>query len=169
MGCTAAGCVSVAVLGNGIDEVYPSTSRAAAMDLLEKGGAIVSEYPPGIPPLRHHFPARNRVISGLSKAVVVVEAPARSGALITADYALDQGRDMYVHADGLHGSAGAGTRALAEAGAPVIRGVADILAQWGRQPAAAPGRLSQATPADVLVGEIRGDCVVHSGDVYWRT
>jgi len=130
-GCEQAGGRSVAVLGNGIDLIYPSTSRGAAVALLERGGAIVSEYPPGVPPLRWHFPARNRIISGLSRGVVVVEAPERSGALFTADYALDQGRDLWVHASGLQGSTGAGTRHLAESGAPAIRGASEILRSWG--------------------------------------
>lgn len=99
-GCEQAGGKSVAVLGSGIDLIYPSTSRSAAMALLARGGAILSEYPPGVPPLRWHFPARNRIISGLSRGVVVVEAPERSGALFTADYALDQGRDLWVHGSG---------------------------------------------------------------------
>ncbi len=117
-GCVEAGGRSVAVLGNGIDLVYPASSRPTAMALLARGGAILSEYPPGVPPLQYHFPARNRIISGLCRAVVVVQAPERSGALITAEYALDQGRDLWVHAAGLQGSAGAGTRRLADSGAP---------------------------------------------------
>ncbi len=130
-GCEAAGGRSVAVLGNGIDLIYPSSSRSAAHALLKRGGGILSEYPPGIPPLRYHFPARNRIISGLSRAVVIVEAPERSGALFTAEFAADQGRDLWVHAEGLHGSTGAGTRRLAEEGAAVLRGAGEILRSWG--------------------------------------
>ncbi len=99
-GCVEAGGRSIAVLGNGIDQVYPISSRACGRLILERGGAIVSEYPPGVPPLSYHFPARNRIISGLSRSVVVVQAPERSGALITAEHALDQGRDLWVHAAG---------------------------------------------------------------------
>jgi DNA processing protein len=130
-GCEQAGGRSVAVLGNGIDLIYPSSSRGAALALLKRGGAILSEYPPGVPPLRYHFPARNRIISGLSRAVVIVEAPERSGALFTAEFALDQGRELWVHASGLQGSTGAGTRRLAEDGAHVLRGAAEILRSWG--------------------------------------
>jgi DNA processing protein len=132
-GCEQAGGRSVAVLGNGIDLVYPSSSRAAAMALLRRGGGILSEYPPGVPPLRWHFPARNRIISGLSRGVVIVEAPERSGALFTAEFALDQNRDLWVHESGLQGSTGAGTRRLAEEGAPVIRGAGEILRSWGME------------------------------------
>jgi DNA processing protein len=191
-GSVTAGGYSIAVLGNGIDLVYPESSRAVAMTILERGGAIVSEYPPGIPPLKYHFPARNRIISGLSRAVVVVQAPERSGALITAEYALDQGRDLYVHAAGLAGSTGAGTRRLADCGAPVIRGSDDILRDWGMAPGkcaeyragtrsadSAPGRKqTHAFPHGMAEGErlalmlkeeINGACAVKGGEPFWRT
>jgi DNA processing protein len=91
----------VAVLGSGIDTIYPRENRRLAMDLLDNGGALVSEYPPGVPALKYHFPARNRIISGLVQGVVLVQAPTRSGALITVDHALEQGRDVFVHQAGL--------------------------------------------------------------------
>ncbi len=103
---------------------------------MRAAGAIVSEYPPGIPALRYHFPARNRIISGLCRGVVVVQAPERSGALFTAEHALQEGRDLWVHAAGLAGTVGAGTRHLAESGAPVIRAAAEILTEWGIAPRA---------------------------------
>ena len=171
-GCEEAHCLSVAVLGNGIDTIYPSTSRAAAAALLARGGAIVSEYPPGIPPLRWHFPARNRIISGLCRGVVVVQAPARSGALFTAEFALEQGRDLWVHAAGQAGTVGEGTRGLAEMGAPVIHGAAEILADWG----VAPRHRTRHEPApegDGIAGvvrdEIEGACARRAGETYWRT
>jgi len=174
-GCVAAAGISVAVLGSGIDEVYPTSSRAAARALLDRGGAIVSEYGPGTPPLRYHFPARNRIISGLSRAVVVVQAPEKSGALITAEYALEQGRDMYVHAAGITGSSGAGSRRLAEDGAPVIDGAADILRDWGRPPRSLdvpdlPEELPEGERiAALLRQEFEGACVRRAGELYWRT
>jgi len=174
-GCTEAGGRSVAVLGNGIDLIYPYSSLPAGRAILERGGAILSEYPPGIPPLRHHFPARNRIISGLCRAVVVIQAPERSGALITAEYALDQGRDLYVHAAGTIGTTGAGTRRLAESGAPVISGSAEILREWEMKPRAAraglPGQeLSEGERlAALLKEEIAGTCATRGGETYWRT
>ncbi|HEQ71848.1 MAG TPA: DNA-protecting protein DprA, partial [Spirochaetia bacterium] len=90
-GTVAGGGSTAAVVGNGIGTVYPRSSRNLAVALLKAGGSVISEYPPGVPPHKYHFPARNRIISGLADAVVVVEAPEKSGALITADYALEQG------------------------------------------------------------------------------
>jgi DNA processing protein len=130
-GCLQAGGRTIAVLGNGIDEVYPFSSTACGLAILSRGGAILSEYPPGVPPLRYHFPARNRIISGLCRGVVVAQAPEKSGALITAEHALQEGRDLFVHAAGLAGNVGEGTRRLAEAGATVIHEGADILREWG--------------------------------------
>jgi DNA processing protein len=135
-----AGCLEgqgpcLAVLGNGIDAIYPPANRAVARRMLEKGGLILSEYPPGTPPLKYNFPARNRIISGLSRAVVVVQAPERSGALITADYALEQGRELVVHSAGLQGKTGAGTLHLFEEGAEAITGAGELLAKIQVNPA----------------------------------
>ncbi|MGD0723960.1 MAG: DNA-processing protein DprA [Spirochaetia bacterium] len=173
-GCTEAGGISVAVLGNGIDLIYPASSLSAGRAILERGGAILSEYPPGVPPLRYHFPARNRIISGLCRAVVVVQAPERSGALITAEYALDQGRDLYVHAAGTIGAAGAGTRRLAESGAPMVRGSVEILRDWGVKPRGdravlLPKELPEGERlANLLKEEIAGACATRGGETYWR-
>jgi DNA processing protein len=174
-GCEQAGCRSVAVLGNGVDQVYPGSSRAAAMALLKRGGGILSEYPPGIPPLRYHFPARNRIISGIARGVVIVQAPERSGALFTADYALQQSKDLWVHAQGITGSTGAGTRQLADQGAPVIRAAAEILAAWGIAPLV-PSREEQVESLPegerldaIMKEEMRGNCAQRDGETYWRT
>ncbi len=180
LGCVEAGGYSVAVLGSGIDSIYPISSRAAAVGVLRNGGAIVSEYPPGTPPRRHHFPARNRIISGLCRGVVVIQAPERSGALITAEYALEQGRDLYVHRSGLMGAAGAGTRRLSESGAPIIDCAEDVLVDWGMAWKASGGpvqsddsaaRSTSETGAAIarLVGEeILGSCTRRSGQTLWR-
>ena len=133
-GSLAEGGRTVGVLGNGIDRVFPASSAPIGRRILESGGCILSEYPPGEPPRPYHFPGRNRIISGLARTVVVVQAPEGSGALITAEYALEQGRELVVHAEGLEGPAGAGTRSLAEQGAESVRGAADILAGWGENP-----------------------------------
>jgi DNA processing protein len=173
-GCVEAGGRSVAVLGNGIDQVYPVSSRATGAVILARGGAIVSEYPPAVPPLSYHFPARNRIISGLCRSVVVVQAPERSGALITAEYALDQGRDLWVHAAGISGSAGAGTARLADSGAPVIEGAADLLHDWGMSarssqlPCTEEHGSEGERLAQMVRHEIEGACAFRGGETYWR-
>jgi DNA processing protein len=130
-GSLDAGGTTVAVLGNGIDFVFPRSSAGLGRRILQNGGAIVSEYPPGTPPAAYQFPARNRIINGLCRVVVVVEAPERSGALITAAFALDEGREVCVHRDGILGPVGRGARRLAEDGATVIGRAEDLAAGWG--------------------------------------
>jgi DNA processing protein len=130
-GNLAGGGKTIAVLGSGPDMVFPATNRGVARFILEGGGAVVSEYPPGTAPAKWHFPARNRIISGLARGVLIVEAPALSGALITARFALEQGRDIWVASTGVASPRGAGTRALAEDGGRVIRSAEDILTEWG--------------------------------------
>jgi DNA processing protein len=92
---------------------------------------LLSEYPPGIQPRKWHFPARNRIISALSRGVLIVEAPQTSGALITARFALEQGRDLWVASVSLASPCGEGTKKLAEEGAGVISTGMEILDEWG--------------------------------------
>ncbi|GHU66414.1 DNA processing protein DprA [Spirochaetia bacterium] len=126
-----AGAPTVAVLGSGLDNVYPSSNRGLARRILEAGGCIFSEYPPGTKPMKWNFPARNRIISALARGVLIVEAPERSGALITAGFALEQGRDLWVASSGVNSRIGRGTAKLAEDGARVINSARDILDEWG--------------------------------------
>ena len=88
---------TVAVLACGLDNLYPAVNKKLASSIIQNGGCIVSEYSPGELPLKWRFPERNRIISGLSEAVVVMESPVKSGALITADFALEQNRDLFFH------------------------------------------------------------------------
>jgi DNA processing protein len=121
---------TVAVLGSGPDMIFPASNRGLARRILEKGGAILSEYPPGTVPFKSHFPERNRIISALSRGVVVVEAPEKSGALITARFAIEQNRDLWVVKAGINSAKSLGTTRLAEDGAPVISHAAQILSEW---------------------------------------
>lgn len=122
--------ITLAVLGNGIDSVYPHQNRDLARRILAGGGCVLSEYGCGVAPHKFRFPARNRIISGLSRSVIMVQAPVRSGALITTDLALEQGRDVFVHQAGQEGVWGAGGVNLAGQGAEVITGAKDVFYSW---------------------------------------
>ncbi len=126
---TAGGCV-VGVLGCGADVVYPPSSRGLYADL-ERYGCILTEYPPRTPPMGFHFPRRNRIISGLSCGVLVVEAPKGSGALITARYASDQGRDVFVVPSNIDVDSGAGSNALLRDGAIAVSSGWDVVSEYG--------------------------------------
>jgi DNA processing protein len=128
------GAPTVAVLGSGLDEVYPSSNRMLARRVLETGGTLISEYPPGTGPRKWNFPARNRIISGLSRGVVIVEAPQKSGALITAHFALEHNRELWVASAGVGGGSGRlGTAKLVEDGAAIIYGASDLLRAWNME------------------------------------
>jgi len=147
-GALAAGGATVAVLGSGVDIVYPPEHGALAREIAERG-VLVSELAPGTPPRAFHFPLRNRIISGLSRAVVVVEAAARSGSLITADCALEQGREvMAVPGSVLNGRHG-GCHALVRDGAALVETGADILAALGALDALRNAGSPVATPPPV--------------------
>jgi DNA processing protein len=129
-GCLAAGGATVGVLGCGPDVIYPPEHRELAASLC-RSGALVSELGPGAPPLPEHFPLRNRVISGISLAVVVVEANEKSGSLITARCALDQGRDVMAVPGSVLGGRNRGSHALLKDGAKVVESADDILEELG--------------------------------------
>jgi DNA processing protein len=124
---------TVAVLANGIDKIYPAQNENLAKKILETGGALVSEYPEKTPALPHQFLERNRIISGLSIATVVIEAPEKSGALATAGFAAAQGREVFV----VPGPAGhpnyRGSHGLIRDGARLAASAADILEDLGLQ------------------------------------
>ncbi len=117
----------IAVLGNGIDYIYPYEHKELGLEIIDQGGTVLSEYPPGPPPLKYNFPERNRILSGLSRAVLVVEAPLQSGALITADFALDQGREVFVHRCSLDSEKGEGCRNLIMEGAGIVDSADDFI------------------------------------------
>ena len=123
--------MTCAVLPCGVESVYPAAHRSLAASILESGGLLLSEYPPGTEIRKSRFPERNRLISGLSRGLLVVEAPAGSGALITADFALEQGRDVFVASACLEGPRSAGIDRLASEGARAVARGADIRADWG--------------------------------------
>lgn len=117
---------TIAVMASGVDIIYPPEHRQLAERIVESG-ALISDYPPGTKPDAPNFPARNRIISGLSQATVVVEAPARSGALITVGFAADQGRDVYAVPGSILSNASDGTNKLLRQGATPLTSAADLL------------------------------------------
>ncbi len=121
-----AGGRTIAVLGSGVDKIYPPEHRRLAERIIAQG-ALLSDYPPGTQPDATNFPPRNRIISGLSLAVVVVEAGEKSGALITASFAADQGRDVFAVPGYIHAPQSLGTNRLIQKGAYPYMGVADLL------------------------------------------
>ena len=126
---------TVAVLGCGLDICYPASAKPVYDSILSGNGCLISEYPPATPPLGRHFPVRNRIISGLSLGVLVVAAPARSGALITAHRAADQGRDVFVVPGGIDDPMYDGSNELIKQGAEAVTDPYDILTQYlGRYP-----------------------------------
>lgn len=125
-GALDGGGVTVAVWGSGPDIIYPRTKRTLALRIIESG-AVVTEFPPGAMPARYTFPQRNRIISGLSLAVVVVEAAAKSGSLITVDFALDQGREVCAVPGGAGLVAHEGSNRLIKEGAFLVESAQDIM------------------------------------------
>ena len=135
---------TVAVLGSGIDYIYPSEHRTLAMQI-SRSGLVVSEYPPGTPPLQFHFPMRNRLISGLSRAVVVIEASDKSGSLITASCAAEQGRDVMAVPGNVLSGRNKGGHALIRDGAKIVECADDIVAELGLGPPASLDAAAQAS------------------------
>lgn len=128
-GCLAGAGHGVAVLGSGVDVCYPRRNRGLYERLLETGGAVLSEYPPGTPPDRWRFPARNRIIAAMSGAVVVVEAAERGGALITARLAAEIGRPVFVVPGDVDRPTSKGCNLLIRDGAHPVLGVDDLITE----------------------------------------
>jgi len=128
---------TVAVLGSGLHSIAPLTNTSLAEEIIAQG-TIVSEFPPNAPPLAYHFPLRNRIISGLSRAILVIEAPLKSGSLITAKYGLDQNRDILAVPGSIFDLNSVGVNNLIAQGAKPIRQVEDIFEAFGLNNACPP-------------------------------
>jgi DNA processing protein len=152
---------SVAVIGTGIDITYPLRNRELTKQLA-KEGCIVSEYPLGTPPAAGNFPRRNRIISGLSLGVLVIEAAAQSGSLITARFAAEQGREVFAIPGSIHAPLAKGCHQLIQQGAKLVESAADILQELTgfvglpRHPAVAPSEANNS-PSDALLASIGFD------------
>ena len=118
---------TIAVLGSGLDNIYPKENIKLVEDIIRNNGLVISEYPLGSKPLKQHFPARNRIISGISDSVLVVEARKNSGTNITVDFALEQGKDVFVIPGNIYSKTSEGTNFLITEGAIPILSYKDIL------------------------------------------
>lgn len=170
---------TIAVLGSGLDNIYPVTNRRLAQRIVEKGGAIVSEYVPGAEARKFHFPERNRIIACLSRGTIVVEAPLKSGALITAEHAMEEGRDVFVPLCVPKTKNSEGAYFLLEQGASGIKSVYDIMNDWGidinsknknaDKKEAKSDSQNFSDPASAIVSmmekELAGEIVRHKGDI----
>jgi DNA processing protein len=148
-GALAVGGVTVAVLGSGVDVMYPPEHAPLAASIDERG-AVVSELVPGTAPAQMFFPMRNRIISGLSRAVVVIEAGEKSGSLITARCALEQGRDVLAVPGNVLSGRNRGAHGLLRDGAKIVESADDILEELGMSPAAAQPRADSRTIDPIL-------------------
>ncbi|WXR61843.1 DNA-processing protein DprA [Peptostreptococcaceae bacterium AGR-M142] len=118
---------TIAVLGSALDYIYPKQNKILFDEIIKNDGLVISEYPLYTPPVKGNFPMRNRIISGISRGVLVVEASKRSGSLITADFALEQGRNVYAIPSSIYSKMGIGTNNLIKQGAKLVSNIDDIL------------------------------------------
>jgi DNA processing protein len=153
-GALEAGGVTVAVLGCGIDRDYPAAHTELARRIAERG-LVVSEYEPGVEPAPWRFPARNRIIAGLARATVVVEARERSGALITADFALEEGREVLAIPGEVTSALSAGTNGLLRLGATPVTRSDDVLESLGVVPVSRGAAAPLGTAASALLDRLR--------------
>ena len=174
-GALLAGGRTVGVLGCGIDKVYPPENRGLFDEMAEKG-CLVSEFPLGTLPLAENFPRRNRIISGLSQGVLVVEAAEKSGSLITAQFALEHGRDVFAVPGNITFATSRGTNRLIKQGAKLVDCVEDILEELpayrpadGDASAAAPGRGFALTPKEAAIYELLARSPLHIDDIITQT
>lgn len=126
IGAIKAKGMTVGVIGCGLDMVYPKENQYLYDKIIQENGAIISEYPLGIKPTKMNFPARNRIISGMSKGIIVIEAKKKSGTLITVDFALEQGRNVYVVPGNIDEMNSVGTNDLIKQGAQIVTSYKDI-------------------------------------------
>ena len=159
---------TVAVLGCGIDCDYPRTHAALAAEIADSG-LIVSEYPPGVEPAPWRFPARNRIVAGLACATVVVEARERSGALITADLALDEGREVLAVPGEITSHLSRGTNHLLRLGATPVTCVGDVLAAVGVEPRASAVRPAPLAPRLETIRAAVADAPATADEVVRKT
>lgn len=136
---------TIAILGHGLDRIYPYEHRGLADRIVHSGGLLLSEYEEGVPPLPHHFPCRNRIIAGLAQAVVVIEAAEKSGSLITAGFAADEGREVFVVPGRAVEKGFCGSHQLIRDGAQMVTRAEEILITLGLNTRFSAGKVDSAS------------------------
>ena len=149
-GAIRAGGRTIAVLGSGHNNIYPQENIGLYRQII-KNGAVISEFPNDATPDRWHFPSRNRIISGMSLGVVIVEAPRKSGALITADFALEQGREVFSLPGKINSHTTEGTHRLIKEGAKLVEGVDDIIEELRLQLRGSVGEKAGQSQPELLL------------------
>ena len=168
-GALKAGGFTTAVLGTGVDEIYPREAKKLYEEIVEKG-VVISEFPMGTPPQPYNFPKRNRIISGLSLGVAVVEAPLRSGSLMTARLSLEYGREVFAFPGQVNSLRSSGTNRLIKDGATLIEGAKDVLETLGLSFAGRrEARVIIAEGDESLLFDALGDCLVHIDSLCEKT
>ena len=164
-----AGGITIGVLGCGLDQIYPISNVNLAKEIVQKNGAIVSEFPPGTPPYKQNFPLRNRIIAGLSIGVLVVEAAEKSGALITAYEAVDYNREVFVVPGDIDRATSKGSNTLIQGGAKLVTNIDDMLVELKMETKKSEQRAAvilPETPEEKIIyeilehGELSGDALV---------
>lgn len=153
-GAIKAGGFTVAVLANGLDSVYPASHQQLARSIIEKGGTLISEYPPGTSPLAYRFLERNRIVSGLSRAVLAIEVPERSGVLATARFAVEQDRDLFIVPGPVGHPNYRGSHRLIRSGATLVTNPIELLEDLGFQASDETAEYQAETPEEEKVLEV---------------
>lgn len=160
------GGVTVAVLACGLDRIYPASHTQLAKRLLDRRGALISEYPEGSEPLGHQFIARNRLISGLSDAVIIPEAAEKSGSLHTANFALEQGRTVMAVPGNITSPTSMGTNNLIKAGAIPVTSAQDILEVMGLNLKKQHGQVMAANEQEAIILQLLSDGITDSAELH---
>ncbi|MBX7148489.1 DNA-processing protein DprA [bacterium] len=160
---------TVGVLGHGLDVMFPSDHKKYVGPLLDNGGALLSEFPIGSEIHPGFFPRRNRIISGLSRGVLVVEANAKSGSLITADYALEEGRDVFAVPGPIFSARSAGCNQLIQKGAKLVTKAQDILDEWKYEVRTLAPRHHFENPEEEVIFKLLGEHILDMDDIIVKT
>lgn len=169
LGALDGGGRTIAVFGNGVERAYPQENRDLARRIVQQG-AVISEFPIGTPPIGKNFPRRNRIMSGLSMGVLVTEAPSHSGSLITATYALEQGREVFAVPANIRNQALAGTNRLLQEGAKLVMSEDDILDELQiryekHQTITVAQQIIPDSPSEKMIFDLLSDEPIHIDDL----